>query len=883
MTDIDPGQRGQWYRNWQASLALARLVAFFSRAGRRPDDALALSDGKSVVPQIRKLFKEGRCDDALVALSKAKPRTPHERRKLVNLHVQILHRLSQYAKVITLAQEIKRQFPDDTLLTQLLTASELEAAAALFHRGEYDLERLWTIIVKSLTDQGSSFLVKYFRQVDQIIAKANLGGRLAAYVDDLPLPAPITKLLLGTLKVAQGAQLAGAELCRKALDSGLPTDLEKIAAVEIAAATFHKLSVGEIKAGPALVVVEPGANLDIVRLALDYANEVYVCTQADVLPQSFQEGLDDEARIIPLKYRSVDIPEISELRDGFTNVFVRHAAERIPALIKFSRRGINYVKALTENLGPKVHQSVSYAFNLMNALETTGARRVFCILNNNVILPPIVRQLGDAQYGVEVWVACGASKLKLREKFGVAIASCDPLQVLVDDVAEAKGVRTDLEPRKVEIGNPFVELFPLPAPQPGRRRCVICITWNQIGNPLRAMLETLLPEWEPILVVMDRPADEWISTRLHDAIGDLIPSMAVYVLHWRHAYKAYFTADDAAIAVSRIFESPDLAEFKLRNIPLSSFSYRACFTFLHEAIHAVRLVKLFDRTLRAWEPAFVLSFYNGYSFENQMIILSAGHCGLPTFGVQNLLHGRDDRIVYPPVDRYLCFNNSEGRALAEVTGFPAHRISVIGSVAYDAILKRARSYDRGLERNALGILPHEKLIVVATQPVALAHNTMLVDLTLEALRDIPDVKVIIKLHPYEPESRVTVFRKQAEQHGLTERALVTTHHDIYRLLVAADLVVNMTSNVGIEAALLDRNVIAVEIDLVTHFSLGEIGLVEAAHTREEAHRQIRSLLSDPQARAVAAAKRKAFFAANPELTDGRSLDRLLEKVQFLAH
>src|SRR5262249_25681903 len=163
-----------------------------------------------------------------------------------------------------------------------------------------------------------------------------------------------------------------------------------------------------------------------------------------------------------------------------------------------------------------------------------------------------------------------------------------------------------------------------------------------------------------------------------------------------------------------------------------------------------------------------------------------------------------------------------------------------------------------------------------TQPISLEQNRTLVELTLEAIQDIPDVRVVVKVHPGEPEGRLEVFQRLTERRGLSDRTFVTKGHEVYRLLAAADLVVNMMSNVGIEAALLGRNVVAVELDVETrHFSLDEIGLVDASRSRSEAVGQIRKLLLDDQASAAAESKRKAFFSANPELQDGKSIERLL--------
>jgi hypothetical protein len=722
------------------------------------------------------------------------------------------------------------------------------------------------------------------RRIARLIVEHGHHRHVTDRIASLPSASAHAKLCLGLTKIAHGAQVAGAELCRQALAGPLSAGLREIANREVAAAQFHRLG-GSLPGNEdrALVLIEPDANTDLVHLVLERTAFVEVCASAFFSAEALLSPRGARHRhVTAVKFRLADIPEIAPVIRAFSDRFVHLALNHVPMLQPLASRGDEYAAALEAIMRIAIYNPMRWLFNAMEAIDKSNAERIFFITKDGSPSFALAAHLLGAKGRHEVWMGSGARSPQSRDTFAKAASSTDPLRALREVNTHEAPVPDQIENLPLNDASLFVDLAPQPPRRPGKKHCIVCATApnGRMPFPLRAVLEPLLQDWDPVLVIaMDRKHAAAISEKLPQLLGDLLPKVAVKQLSWHAAFERLLPEATLAGTLSQLLSDGELSAIAFRGINLASALQAYCLRFLRQLACAARLVEVFDKTIAAWSPDFVLT-QQAYLLDTQLLQLSARHVDVPTFGLQIFLYGRDDRHSAPVADRFLCFDRFARDVLHEMTGYPLERLSVIGSVRYDASLRDARSRDRAEERRAVEIAENQQLVVAATQPLSLEHNERLVDITLEALSEIPDARLIIKLHPREPDARIAVFERQAEMRGLTDRVRVTKHHDTYRLLAAADLVVNMVSNVGLEAAILDRNVVSVEIGLeMDIFSLDGVGLVEAARTREDAIAKIRSLLLDPQARLAAESKRRAFFRENPELQDGRSLERLLQAIR----
>jgi tetratricopeptide (TPR) repeat protein len=837
---------------------------------------------------VRTLFQAGKFNEALAAAADVRPRGHDDRRQILWITMRGFHRLGREDDALRAAREAVAEFPDNREFQSFLADRELRSAEAMLERSELDGSAFVDIVADLIRRQVLP--TTQLRRIADLVVDAGSAEDLADRISALPDASPAAMLLLGLVRIAQGRQLAGADLCRQALSSGLPQELGEIADNEIAAARFHKIGRYDVASDQALVVVEPNACLDVVRLAVQQAGHVHICAGPGFVPQHLPmlDNPADEQRVAAVKFHSYGISEIAETHRRFAEQFVRLALDRAPALKPLRARGDDHASALVTVFRMMLDKPLRWLFNALKAIEKTGARRVFLVAEAGWLSLPLAAHLSVSPEPFEIQIASASPFATMRATIVRAIASGDPAQAFagededrpdtfLDEDEDGDGYRVG--------GSGFIDLLPAPRPRPGKPRCIVCVTGpdGRLPFPLRAVLEPLLPEWDPIVVIAaNRRFSGLLAERVRENLGDLLPSVTIKQLDSLSALEKQIPRPELEGALSDLLAKPELARLEFHGVRLAPLLRRFCSFFLWRAAHIARTVSALDGALQAWMPQFMLVQQN-YQIDSRFLQLAARRAGVPTLGLQTFLYGRDPRNAGPPaVDRFLCFDTFARDVLAEMSGFPRERITVIGSVRMDAALRQARSYDRAGERAALGVAPDEQLVIVVTQPIAIEENKLLVDLALEALHDLPSTRIVVKLHPREAVSRIAVYQGQVDKWNLADRTLVTKSHDIYRLLAAADLVVNTHSNVGIEAALLDRNVVAAEIDLDLTpdiFSLEGLGLLESARTREDAIRSIRTILTDPQVRAAAEAKHQAFFANNPELRDGRSLERMLAAIR----
>ncbi|WP_429911424.1 hypothetical protein [Glycocaulis sp.] len=174
------------------------------------------------------------------------------------------------------------------------------------------------------------------------------------------------------------------------------------------------------------------------------------------------------------------------------------------------------------------------------------------------------------------------------------------------------------------------------------------------------------------------------------------------------------------------------------------------------------------------------------------------------------------------------------------------------------------------EARARHELPQEvKLVMFAAQHGAAEADMEIIRELADALRDSPDAMFLIKLHPRSPEAYKHAVERLTAGLLPAERLRVVRTPDIYELIVASDLVVTQFSNVGLEAAVLDRQTLSVNLTGAGYpIDLHEMGISERALSAQELRTKVLSLLHDERAIAEAIDRRAAFFERNPEVKRG---------------
>jgi hypothetical protein len=245
-------------------------------------------------------------------------------------------------------------------------------------------------------------------------------------------------------------------------------------------------------------------------------------------------------------------------------------------------------------------------------------------------------------------------------------------------------------------------------------------------------------------------------------------------------------------------------------------------TLLLQLPWAIRSVAEMREGLAFFKPAAVC-LYAESSGWGRAALLACRAAGVPTVAIQ---HG----IVYPKYfsyrhepdeggcprpDRTAVFGEAARRLLVTLGGYAPESLVTTGSPRFDDLLRAAREWDRGTARRDLGVADGERLVVIASRFRAIrdTHHSIGSAFAglVRALEALPDVRAIVKAHPAESsDSYAAVLRET----GARRVCLVGPHADLLRLLHASDALVTVESLSAVEALVLGRPVLV--LNMPTH-------------------------------------------------------------------
>lgn len=274
------------------------------------------------------------------------------------------------------------------------------------------------------------------------------------------------------------------------------------------------------------------------------------------------------------------------------------------------------------------------------------------------------------------------------------------------------------------------------------------------------------------------------------------------------------------------------------------------------------------------------------SFPTHGIVLAARRRGISSI---NLMHGMPwaptatARVRADVVAAY-------GEWVAEwyaQNGNPAERVAITGNPAWDHYTESAALSDPSEVRRSLGLDPHQPLIMCATtilggdRPADYIYPGWHIQLFLEALRALGEInrrwpiQVLLKFHPADPRpDRNEIYFAAARQAGLSPVA-VGEWVDV-RHLAASDLVICADSTLGIEAMLVDRPVINLQLGQLLPCALFDDldGVINVRHVQDLTG-AIESALLDGETQKVLAERRRFSSYRYNYLNDDQAMERVL--------
>lgn len=263
--------------------------------------------------------------------------------------------------------------------------------------------------------------------------------------------------------------------------------------------------------------------------------------------------------------------------------------------------------------------------------------------------------------------------------------------------------------------------------------------------------------------------------------------------------------------------------------------------------------------------------------------------GIPSIYVQVALHG-DVALLSPFYTDYgTVIDEFSHKVHVKRSSLPPERFAITGLPRWDTLARLAiegQHHSDAIKAemyNQLELDTTERLIVLATQPFGMPYMERVVKAVMHSLSHHPNTRLVIKLHPGESSYLPLYDMLLDTMESLGTRPVLVIDINLHSLLLAADLVIVLASNVGLEAAILDRPVLSVNFTgEPDFFPFVERGIAAGAYSEAEVEQQVTRLLNDPVAIAELRERRQAYLRENPQLTDGRATERVVDFIRSMS-
>ncbi len=306
-------------------------------------------------------------------------------------------------------------------------------------------------------------------------------------------------------------------------------------------------------------------------------------------------------------------------------------------------------------------------------------------------------------------------------------------------------------------------------------------------------------------------------------------------------------------------------------------------TLLLQLPWAVRSYEESLEMLRALAPD-VLCLYAESSGWGRAALAAARDEGVRSVALQHgilyptyfsYMHSLDEGEC-PRPDRTAVFGEAARRFLVARGGYAAEALVLTGSPKFDELLAAAAASDRAALRARLGAREDEKLIVLASRfrPIRSTHQAVgaAFPAFVRAVESLPGVRALVKPHPAE---RAAPYEAVLRAEGSTRVRVLPPSADLIELLVAADALVTVESLSAVEALVLDRPVLV--LDMPTNLrelveAGAALGVAQGADPREA----LEALLCDDATRAALAEARRRYRHDVAGGLDGQATARIVE-------
>jgi hypothetical protein len=312
-------------------------------------------------------------------------------------------------------------------------------------------------------------------------------------------------------------------------------------------------------------------------------------------------------------------------------------------------------------------------------------------------------------------------------------------------------------------------------------------------------------------------------------------------------------------------------------------------TLLLQLPWAIRSYEETAEVLAAVRPV-ALCLYAESSGWGRAALAAARAAGVPSLAIQHgILYPKYYSYIHAPdeagcplPDRTAVFGDAARRLLVSLGRYRPESLSVTGSPKFDELVRSASARRRELLRSSLGAGPEERLLLVASRfrGIRQTHQSIgsAFPALVRAVEATPGVTCLVKPHPAEP---AAPYAAVLQELGARRVRVLSPSADFIELILAADALVTVESLSAVEALVLDRPVLV--LNMPTNLrEMVDGGVALGVGVGEDPAPALRDLLFDPEIRGRLAAARRHYLSDVAHGVDGRATERILALLREVA-
>lgn len=259
----------------------------------------------------------------------------------------------------------------------------------------------------------------------------------------------------------------------------------------------------------------------------------------------------------------------------------------------------------------------------------------------------------------------------------------------------------------------------------------------------------------------------------------------------------------------------------------------------------------------------------------RMACLVGRRWGIPTFDVQTVFVGPRSRYIRTLADRQLAIETNAKHLFTTYFGMADHEVLLAGCSKLAGIRSGFSSTDRMAVRAKLKL--GDRIFVKFAASPQIEDCAPVAQALVDFAARRRDVELGVRLHPSSDDTHHAFYRELLAGVG---NARIVTGLGLAEAIAAADLVVTRFSNVGLEAAMVGKNVIACNFsDEPAAIRLDEMGVAAGVFDAAKLSETIEDILGGGPICRRLAETRDAYLTANPQLGSSTPGEDMVEIVE----